>query len=107
MTSPLVYVFAVAACLLALWFLIAALLALSHARERPRRADELAEYIAAIRSGAVRTRVDGGDAVARRARVLQITIGDLVRDDAIADATARGISKLRNGPRKPPPDAAS
>lgn len=106
MTSPLVYVFAVAACLLALWFLIAALLALSHARERTRRADELAQYIASSGSRAVRTPGDGGGAVARRARVLQITIGDLVRDDAVANATALGISKLREVPRKPPPDDA-
>jgi hypothetical protein len=95
-TTPLVYVFAAAAVVLIVAFLLSAWLAYRHARERGRFAEELAAYIA---ESGVRFRDLDEKAAAslaeRRERVMHITIGDLVRDAALTAGTAKGIAARR------------
>ena len=83
MISPLVYIFAGAAGVLALFFVASALLTYRHASTRSERARDLQDYLAG-----------GGAAKARkqRARVMQVTIGDLIRDDKLAEAVEEGTS---------------
>jgi hypothetical protein len=79
--SPLVYIFAAAAGVLALVFVASALLTYRHASTRSERARDLHDYLAG-----------GGVATAhkQRARVMQVTIGDLIRDNKLAVAAAEG-----------------
>jgi hypothetical protein len=82
--SPLVYIFAGAAAVLALVFVASALLIYRHARTRSKRASELNAYLR-----------DGGETArpispGLRSRVMQVTIGDLVRDDRLAFAAVDG-----------------
>jgi hypothetical protein len=81
--SPLVYIFAGAAGVLALVFVASALLTYRYASTRSERARDLHDYLAG-----------GGVAKAhkQRARVMQVTIGDLIRDDKLAVAAAEGAS---------------
>ena len=104
MTTPLIYVFASAAVVLIVAFLLSAWLAYRHARRRGRFAEELASYIA--ESGLRFREFDQKDAVRlaeRRKRLMHITIGDLVRDPALTAGTATGIATRRAAAR---PDAA-
>jgi hypothetical protein len=91
--SPLVYIFAVAAGLVALLFAASALLTYRHARTRSERADDLRDYMVA--SGSL-TRTMASEEVAeahkQRARVVHVTIGDLIRDERLAVAAAEGAS---------------
>jgi hypothetical protein len=97
-TSPLVYLFAVAAVLLALSFALAVFLSYLHAQTRRRRADDLARYLASAR--ALQTAAATGDD--DRASVMHISIGDLLRDPAVASAAARGLAGRRQAPGATP-----
>jgi hypothetical protein len=97
-TNPLVYLFAAAAVVIALWFALAAFLSYVHASTRRARADELGDYLAVPRGPAAAEARSTGEA---RTRVMHISIGDLVRDPAVADAAARGLAG-----RSQPPGAA-
>jgi hypothetical protein len=84
--SPLVYIFAVAAGVVALLFVASALLTYRHARTRSKRAKDLRDYLAAG------SEASGKDAHRRRAKVVHVTIGDLIRDEELAVAAAEGAS---------------
>ena len=93
MISPLVYIFAAAAGVVALLFVASALLTYRHASTRSKRASDLRDYLAA--GGPVSREVgskDVADAHKRRARVVHVTIGDLIRDERLAVAAAEGAS---------------
>jgi hypothetical protein len=91
--SPLVYVFAAAAGLVVLLFVASALLTYRHALTRSSRAGDLRDYVAAVPPV---SREAGGEDLAgayrRRARVMRLTIGDLIRDETLAVAAAEGAS---------------
>lgn len=95
MTSPLVYLFAAAAVVLALWFALAAFLSYVHATTRQARAAELEDYLAVRRGSQLTEARSTGET---RARVMHISIGDLVRDAAVADAAARGLAGRDQAP---------
>jgi hypothetical protein len=91
--SPLVYIFAAAAGVVALLFIASALLTYRHASTRSKRASDLRDYLAA--GGPASREVgskDVADAHKRRARVVHVTIGDLIRDESLAVAAAEGAS---------------
>jgi hypothetical protein len=99
MTAPLVYVFAAAAVLLFVGFLLSAWLAFRHARHRGRYAKELTAYVA--ESGArFRDEKHAESLAAERERVMHITIGDLVRDPALTGAATSGIVARREAARR-------
>ena len=81
MISPLVYIFAAAAGVVALLFVASALLTYRHASTRSKRASDLRDYLAV---GGPPSREVGSKDIAdthkRRARVVHVTIGDLIRD---------------------------
>jgi ABC-type bacteriocin/lantibiotic exporter with double-glycine peptidase domain len=96
MTHPLVWIFAIAGGLLALWFLFAAWLAYRHARDRARDATDLTSYI--VHSGERMRSMRAENvkqAQEQRANVMQLTIGDLVRDESLVLAAAAGIAERR------------
>lgn len=93
--TPLVYVFAGAAVALAAGFVIAALLSLGHARTRSRRADELRLYLLGPPTAA--------NPVLRRS-LMQITIGDVIRDDDLEQALTAGLREHADH-GTPPPEA--
>jgi hypothetical protein len=105
----------VAALALAFGFLLAGALALRHASRRSRYAKDLGDYLA--ESGARFRGLDRARAESiaeRRERVMHLTVGDLIRDPALAGATTQAIAQLRaaagavaSGETQPPPDAAS
>lgn len=97
MTTPLVYIFAVAAGLLVLWLLLAAVLAYRHATTRGSRAGDLANYIEVSGGGMLDPRTERLDVegLHQRGRVMNITIGDLVRDVGLMTATADGLARRR------------
>lgn len=113
MIGPLVYVFAVAAFLVAGLFSAAALLAFKHARRRSGYADALLLYVAPERVPDVEVSPAGRDvillALSARKAVMHLTIGDLVRDAQLG-AAARSAAAIRSaqseGPHRqePPPD---
>jgi hypothetical protein len=91
--SPLVYIFAAAAGVLALLFVASALLTYRHARTRSKRASDLHDYLAA--GGRLSRKVsskDVAEAHKRRAKVVHVTIGDLIRDEELTVAAAEGAS---------------
>jgi hypothetical protein len=93
--SPLVYIFAAAAVVVALLFVASALLTYRHARTRSKRASDLRDYLAAGGPPSLEAKVsskDVADAHKRRARVVHVTIGDLIRDEKLAVAAAEGAS---------------
>src|SRR5437588_2406088 len=96
MTSPIVYILAVIGGLLALWFLFAAWLAYRHGKTRTTRGPDLTAY--AEVSGE-RMRGIHVSQVAKtqelRASAMQVTIGDLVRDEALVEFAADGIATRR------------
>lgn len=99
MTNPLVYLFAAAAVAIALWFALAAFLSYVHATTRRALAAELGAYLAVRRGPPVAEARPTGEA---RARVMHISIGDLVRDPALADAAARGLAGRSQPPGATP-----
>jgi hypothetical protein len=105
--SPLVYVFAAAGAAVVLLFGGSALLTLRHAQTRTRRAGDLRDYIAGGLPPPQEERHEPGknealdDPVARRgdpvaerfeqrAKVMHVTIGDLIRDTKLAAAATKG-----------------
>jgi hypothetical protein len=88
--GPLVYLFAGAAAAVAALLVGSAVLIFRHARIRPERADDLRDYLAVYR------RVSEGEQLAdvheRRAQVMHLTIGDLIRDKQLAVAATQGAS---------------
>jgi hypothetical protein len=96
-TSPLLYVFAVGAGMLAILFLSTAVLTYRHARTRSRRADDLRGYVAASRASR--------SAHAVRARAMHVTIGDLIRDELLFDAAAEGVASRGSASAGPDPAA--
>jgi len=98
-TSPLVYLFAAAAVLLALWFALAAFLSYVHAQTRRRRANDLMRYLASARALRADAAVTGDE---DRLSVMHISIGDLVRDPTVASAAARGLAGRRQRPGATP-----
>ena len=93
MSSPLVYVFAAAAGVVWLLFVSSAVLTYRHARTRSKRAGDLLDYLAA-RGPSSRTAAseEVAEAHKQRARVVHVTIGDLIRDEKLAVAAAAGVS---------------
>jgi hypothetical protein len=90
--SPLVYVFAAAAGVVALLFAASALLTYRHASTRSKRANDLRDYLAAGGPLSREVGKDVADAHKRRARIVHVTIGDLIRDEKLAVAAAEGAS---------------
>jgi uncharacterized protein YegP (UPF0339 family) len=102
-TSPLVYLFAAAACVLAAFFGLAAVLAFRHARGRSKCAKDLRTYLDVSGSRMTSANIQGIEAAQRqRASVMHITIGDLVRDEGLVAAAAVGISQRRRALNKQP-----
>jgi hypothetical protein len=96
--SPLVYIFAGAAGVLTLFFVASAVLTYRHASTRSERAQDLHDYLAA---GVPLSRRVTTEEVVRthkeRARVMHITIGDLIRDEQLAVAAAEGVRAAGEG----------
>ncbi len=99
--TPLVYVFAGAAVVLGAGFVAAAGLSFLHARNRGRRAQALREYVALP---AVADRKETAERHRLRRTVMQITMGDLIRDDELVAAVADGLAERRKS-KEPPPAA--
>jgi hypothetical protein len=106
MTSSLIYIFAGAACALALWFVVALCLSYMHAKLRRTRAPELHDYIAHGRTRLRGVHEDRINTAHQRRRVMHLTIGDFIRDERLATAVLEGIyEKLR--PADVAPDSES
>jgi hypothetical protein len=94
--SPLVYVFAGAAILLMIVFVVSAVLIYRHAIARSGRAPELRNYLDSTRqSRGVPSHAKIADAHQQRARVMHLTIGDLIRDENLAVAVAESAEGFR------------
>ena len=96
MTHQLVWIFAALGCVLAAWLVFAAWLSYRHAKERAQHGEDLRSYIVysgermrSVRAEQLREPLVG------RAKVMQLTIGDLVRDESLVSAAAAGISERR------------
>jgi hypothetical protein len=102
--SPLVYIFAVGAGVLAALALITAVLTYQHARTRSKRARDLYDYLASARfSGRLQTESaqylaehqavpDNREQrrIKQRTKVMHLTVGDLVRDEELANMATAG-----------------
>jgi hypothetical protein len=93
--TPLVYLFAGAAGLLLLLFAASALLIYRHARTRRRRGRDLYEYLASPPPEPVGRNFESlrvvADAHKKRAKVMHLTIGDLLRDENLAAVATEGV----------------
>jgi hypothetical protein len=100
LTSPLVYVYAVAAGVLVVFFIAAGVLIYGHAMRRAERADALLTYIARTMPPASphddQRHPEPDDLVryrsSLRAAVMHLTVGDVIRDDAVARAVWVGVA---------------
>jgi hypothetical protein len=107
--TPLIYVFAGVAVALAVGFLVAASLSFVHAGNRNDRADDLRLYLETPFDPSLPTSSLVEDWL--RPRLMQITMGDVIRDEELAEALRFGLHARRsasmrsNNEGEPPVDA--
>ena len=92
--TPLIYVFAGVAVALAAGFLVAATLSFVHAHNRSDRADDLRLYLETPFDPSLPTSSLLEDWL--RPRLMQITMGDVIRDAALAEALRFGLHARRS-----------